>query len=180
MYTHCTTSVAGLTAICCAPLLFALIPSTSDSPFGGADHLQTYKKILFARLSFPPTVSKPAADLIRRLLERDITKRFGLLRGGILDIKQHPFMATFDFKRAARAGPSWTSTAPAPMQVEHSPAIRDLVNGLTKWISMPEYLGNLQARKHSPESGQAAAGRENAEQQVLLHRPPGNSIFEGF
>ena len=47
-----------------------------------------------------------ATDLISKLLEKDISRRFGNLVGGCKDIKEHPFYAkaAFDWNDYAQRG----------------------------------------------------------------------------
>ncbi|GFQ08287.1 serine/threonine-protein kinase ucnl [Phtheirospermum japonicum] len=59
------------------------------TPFRGRNRKETYRNILFAEPAF---VGKPNAltGLIRRLLEKDPTRRLGY-RGGASEIKEHEF-----------------------------------------------------------------------------------------
>ena len=66
-------------------------------PFYDDDPMATYKKILKGTLTFPAHVSVTARDLIRKLLQVDLSKRYGCLVGGVADIKSHPFMRCGDF-----------------------------------------------------------------------------------
>jgi serine/threonine protein kinase len=66
-------------------------------PFYDDDPMATYKKILKGTLTFPAHFSVTARDLIRKLLQVDLSKRYGCLVGGVADIKSHPFMRCVDF-----------------------------------------------------------------------------------
>lgn len=74
-------------------------PARSKSPFAAEDHLSTYQNILYGSLKFPRGFAPKAADLVSKLLERDITKRFGLLKRGVGDIKAHDMYAGYDWAR---------------------------------------------------------------------------------
>jgi hypothetical protein len=50
-----------------------------------------YQNILAGRIEFPRHVSKTARDLISKLLQADLSRRLGNLRGGSADIRKHPF-----------------------------------------------------------------------------------------
>ena len=50
-----------------------------------------YQNILAGRIEFPRHVSKTARDLISKLLQSDLSRRLGNLRGGSADIRKHPF-----------------------------------------------------------------------------------------
>lgn len=60
-------------------------PFYDDEPWG------TYQKILDGHVDFPSHFSRQARDLIRKLLTADLTKRYGNLKGGVRDIKNHPW-----------------------------------------------------------------------------------------
>lgn len=50
------------------------------SSSGGGEPQETYQRILRCRLAFPPHLTRPARDLVKKLLEPDISKRLGCLR----------------------------------------------------------------------------------------------------
>lgn len=58
-------------------------------PFCDDDALGTYNRILRGNLVFPLHISIQARDLIRKLLQADLSKRLGCLAGGVSDIKLH-------------------------------------------------------------------------------------------
>lgn len=66
-------------------------------PFSDDDPLGTYKKILKGCPAFPPHMSVTARDLLRRLLQPDLSKRYGCLAAGAGDIKSHPWFRSVDF-----------------------------------------------------------------------------------
>eukprot|EP00899_Mesostigma_viride_P016405 jgi/Mesvir1/24766/Mv22022-RA.1 len=66
-------------------------------PFYDEDPMGTYKKILSGKVQFPSTFSRMARDLVKKLLQADLTKRFGNLKGGIKDIKMHPWFTGIDW-----------------------------------------------------------------------------------
>jgi serine/threonine protein kinase len=49
-------------------------------PFYDDDPMTTYKKIVAGKLEFPAHFSRIARDLIRKLLQPDLTKRYGNLK----------------------------------------------------------------------------------------------------
>ncbi|XP_010344444.1 cAMP-dependent protein kinase catalytic subunit gamma isoform X2 [Saimiri boliviensis] len=63
-------------------------------PFYGQEPIQIYEKIVSGRVRFPSHVSSDLKDLLRSLLQVDLTKRFGNLRNGVGDIKNHKWFAT--------------------------------------------------------------------------------------
>ena len=70
-------------------ILFELL--SHESPFAAEDHLQTYRNALSGTIDFPGKLPRGAADLISKLCERDTTRRYGNLKGGVADIKKHKF-----------------------------------------------------------------------------------------
>jgi serine/threonine protein kinase len=60
-----------------------------------------------AQVRYPNHLKPSAKDLISNLLQTDLTKRFGNLRGGVDDIKQHKWFAGVDWEalKALRVDP---------------------------------------------------------------------------
>ena len=67
-------------------------------PFYDEDHFKLYEKILAGKLRFPSHMDPDAKDLVRRLLTADLSRRFGNLRRGAADIKEHNFFHGVDWK----------------------------------------------------------------------------------
>ena len=66
-------------------------------PFCDNDALGTYQRILKGQVTFPSHVSPGAKDIIRRLLQTDLSKRYGCLAGGTNDIKMHQWFRSVNF-----------------------------------------------------------------------------------
>ncbi|KAF9434717.1 camp-dependent protein kinase catalytic subunit [Entomortierella beljakovae] len=58
-------------------------------PFFDEDHIKLYGKIMNGKVRYPQQFSPSLKDLLKRLLTADLTKRYGNLRGGASDIKNH-------------------------------------------------------------------------------------------
>ena len=69
----------------------------SFPPFYDEDPMKTYANIMHGQLAFPVHFSKPAVDLIRRLLHHKPTKRLGVLKGGAKTVKEHVWYKGFDW-----------------------------------------------------------------------------------
>ena len=67
------------------------------SPFEAEDHLATYQKILDGTVNYPQAMNPDATDLISKLLQKDISRRYGNLREGAKDIKDHAFFKGAQF-----------------------------------------------------------------------------------
>ncbi|KAI9485732.1 MAG: camp-dependent protein kinase 1 [Benjaminiella poitrasii] len=70
-------------------------------PFYDDDHLKLYEKILQGKIKWPAYFDPHAKDLLKRLLTPDLTKRYGNLKGGAEDIKNHRWFSGVDFVRVA-------------------------------------------------------------------------------
>jgi|EP00927_Polykrikos_kofoidii_P069080 serine/threonine protein kinase len=68
-------------------LIFEMI--VGYPPFVDEDPMGIYQKILSNKISFPKMVDKNAKSLVRKLLTAELSKRFGNLKNGVEDIKQH-------------------------------------------------------------------------------------------
>jgi protein kinase A len=66
-------------------------------PFFDDDPVKLYEKIVACRIGFPPWCDPLAKDLIRRLLTPDLSRRYGNLRDGVLDVKCHPWFDPIDW-----------------------------------------------------------------------------------
>ncbi len=67
-------------------------------PFYSEDRMTVYKQALSGKVSYPSHVSRFARHLISQLLQTSPSKRIGSLRGGVVDIKSHPFFKDFDWE----------------------------------------------------------------------------------
>lgn len=59
-------------------LVYEMLAGTP--PFAADDVAATYQRALRGRVSFPLHFTRPARDLVQKLLEKDITRRLGCLR----------------------------------------------------------------------------------------------------
>ena len=61
------------------------------APFMDDDPMNIYKKIINTKPRYPDGFDSNLKSLVKHLLRRDLSKRFGNLVGGISDIKDHRF-----------------------------------------------------------------------------------------
>ncbi|XP_045117221.1 cAMP-dependent protein kinase catalytic subunit 1 isoform X2 [Portunus trituberculatus] len=66
-------------------------------PFFADQPIQIYEKIVSGKVRFPGHFSSDLKDLLRNLLQVDLTKRYGNLKNGVNDIKNHKWFATTDW-----------------------------------------------------------------------------------
>ena len=77
--------------VLCYEMLAGYPPFYDDDPMG------TYQRILHGKLEFPSHFSRASRDLVKKLLQSDLSKRYGNLKGGAKDIKAHPWYQNMDF-----------------------------------------------------------------------------------
>ncbi|PAA75788.1 hypothetical protein BOX15_Mlig002500g1 [Macrostomum lignano] len=66
-------------------------------PFFADQPIQIYEKIVSGKVRFPSHFSSDLKDLLRNLLQVDLTKRFGNLKNGVNDIKSHKWFGATDW-----------------------------------------------------------------------------------
>ena len=69
-------------------------------PFYSQNVNEMYRKIESQKqINFPPALSLQCRDLVRKLLNKDPSKRLGSGDGDIQDIKKHPFFSDLDWDK---------------------------------------------------------------------------------
>lgn len=76
-------------------LLFEMV--AGYPPFMGTNHLQTYEKIVRGRVRFPSHFTPNLENILRNLLQVDKTKRFGVSKNGVHDVKNHEWFGNTDW-----------------------------------------------------------------------------------
>lgn len=66
-------------------------------PFFADQPIQIYEKIVSGKVRFPSHFCSDLKDLLRNLLQVDLTKRFGNLKNGVNDIKNHKWFSQTDW-----------------------------------------------------------------------------------
>lgn len=66
-------------------------------PFFAENPIQIYEKIVSGHLRFPSHFSVNLKDLLKNLLQVDLTKRVGNLKNGVTDVKQHKWFQNTDW-----------------------------------------------------------------------------------
>lgn len=85
-------------------------------PFAAENSMKLYDKIVAGKFRYPSHFSKDLRDLVANLIVVDKTARFGGLRGGIADIKQHTWFHGFDWDGvlAKKVKPIYKPTTTGP------------------------------------------------------------------
>ena len=76
-------------------LLYEMIAGID--PFNDEDPMLIYQKILKGKIKFPSSFPSNAKSLVKHLLTQDLSKRYGNLKGGVNDIKNHRFFKELDW-----------------------------------------------------------------------------------
>lgn len=83
-------------------------------PFYAEQPILIYEKIVAGKPRFPTHFAKELRDLLKNLLQPDITKRYGMLKNGVSDIKDHSFFKGMD----------WIALYHREVATDHTPAIK--------------------------------------------------------
>ena len=67
------------------------------SPFSADQPIKIYDRIVSGRVRFPSYFSTDLKDLLRNLLQVDLTERYGNLKNGVDNIKGHKWFSTTDW-----------------------------------------------------------------------------------
>ncbi len=67
-------------------------------PFGDSDPMVVSEKILEGKVKFPSKMDPHAKNLIKNLLQVDLSKRYGNLIDGANDVISHKFFSSIDLK----------------------------------------------------------------------------------
>ncbi|CDW77897.1 protein kinase domain protein [Stylonychia lemnae] len=71
-------------------------------PFNDDDPMAIYQKILKGKIKFPRDFDKNAKSLVKHLLVADVTKRYGCLKNGANDIKNHRWFKNLDWYKLSQ------------------------------------------------------------------------------
>ncbi|KAI6656737.1 CAMP-dependent protein kinase catalytic subunit alpha [Oopsacas minuta] len=66
-------------------------------PFFADQPIQIYEKIVAGKVRYPAHFTADLKDLLRNLLQTDLTKRYGNLKNGVNDIKGHKWFSSADW-----------------------------------------------------------------------------------
>ena len=74
-------------------LLVGIDPFTAEYP------MQIYENIIRCKVKFPKNIDSQGRRLVRHLLTKDLSKRFGNLKGGVNDIKFHKWFSGINWQK---------------------------------------------------------------------------------
>jgi protein kinase X len=87
---------------CLGILLYEML--VGIDPFSDDEPMAVYQNILRGKIKFPSNFDKDAKSLVKHLLVADLGKRYGNLKGGVNDIKEHRWFNNFDWKMCLKKG----------------------------------------------------------------------------
>mmetsp|Transcript_22272 Transcript_22272/g.63288 ORF Transcript_22272/g.63288 Transcript_22272/m.63288 type:complete len:330 (+) Transcript_22272:102-1091(+) len=114
-------------------------------PFVDEDPMGIYQKILSGKISFPKHFDKNGKGLVKKLLTADLGKRYGNLKNGAEDIKQHKWFKdlSWDDLLAKKLPPPFTPKVKGdndtsnfddyPDSDEEPPAVNPLTDAFKDW-----------------------------------------------
>lgn len=88
-------------------LLFEML--AGYPPFYDQNPYEVYRKITIGHFEFPAQISMNGRKLINGLLEHDISKRLGCMKGGAVEIQQHTWFRGVDWNmvKQKKIQPPW-------------------------------------------------------------------------
>ncbi|CDI80341.1 AGC kinase, putative [Eimeria acervulina] len=116
-------------------------------PFFDDEPMGVYQKILGGRIVFPKSFDRNAKMLVKRLLTPDLTKRYGNLKNGVADIKEHKWFAGFDwsslmkkqltppYKPVFKAMDDTSNFDTYPESTEQPPPVTGMMDPFTSWCT---------------------------------------------
>ena len=71
-------------------------------PFNDEDTMAIYQKVIKCKIKFPSFFPSDAKSIVKHLLVKDLSKRYGNLKGGVNDIKFHRFFKNLDWNQLVK------------------------------------------------------------------------------
>lgn len=85
-------------------------------PFNDDDPMAIYQRILKGKIKFPRDFDKDAKSIVKHLLVADTAKRYGCLKGGANDIKEHRWFGGLD----------WAALEQRKLKAKYIPEVEDI------------------------------------------------------
>lgn len=102
------------------------------APFTDDDPMNIYKKIINTKPRYPEGFDSKLKSLVKHLLRRDLSKRYGNLVGGVADITHHRFFAAISYPELlAKRMPLPYKPTLAPVPTAESTFLRDRATAAT-------------------------------------------------
>lgn len=85
-------------------------------PFQDDDPMNIYRKIINTKPRYPDGFDSKCKSLVKHLLRRDLSKRYGNLKNGAQDLKEHRFFEDIDYNELLQR----------KLKAPHNPEIKEL------------------------------------------------------
>eukprot|EP00913_Durusdinium_trenchii_P014226 g13350.t2 len=93
-------------------------------PFVDEDPMGIYQKILAGKITFPKIFHKEAKSLVKKLLTPDLGKRFGNLKNGAADIKEHKWFKDLSHLEFSADGSRWDDLLAKKVEAPFKPSVK--------------------------------------------------------
>jgi len=98
------------------------------APFVDDDPMNIYKKIINTKPKYPDGFDSKLKSMVKHLLRRDLSKRFGNMVNGVADIKEHRFFASLD----------WSQLLEKKITMAYTPKLCDISGKETNFLKERE------------------------------------------
>jgi len=100
-------------------LIFELV--AGNVPFHCKEHSEMYARIVKGNFKCPDFFTKELCDILNAILQTDTSKRFGCLRGGPADIKNHRWFSNLNWEAIYHQtlGPAYVPDVKGPGDTRH-------------------------------------------------------------
>lgn len=98
------------------------------APFVDDDPMNIYKKIINTKPKYPEGFDSKLKSMIKHLLRRDLSKRFGNMVNGVKDIKEHRFFQSLD----------WVQLVEKKIAMPYEPKLIELSNKESNFLKERE------------------------------------------
>jgi len=105
-------------------------------PFTAEDPMEIYQKILKGKIRFPKSFEPNAKSIVKHLVVADLSKRYGNLKNGSADIKNHRWFNFID----------WNALVSKKTSVPYKPRVK-APNDTSNFNNYPESNSNVPALK---------------------------------
>lgn len=99
-----------------------------QAPFVDDDPMNIYKKIINTKPRYPDGFDSKLKSLVKHLLRRDLSKRYGNMVNGVADIKEHRFFSVL----------SWDELLAKTIDPPYKPELKEMNNKESNFLKERE------------------------------------------
>ncbi|XP_076178388.1 cAMP-dependent protein kinase catalytic subunit [Ptiloglossa arizonensis] len=114
-------------------------------PFYSRDTMKIYEKIIVGKYKFAHHFGEELRDILKNILQVDLTRRYGNLKNGTMDIKEHRWFETTDWNMIyhQKVQPSFIPTCQSPEDTSNFDHYRETPLKITNFDNFPEEFANF-------------------------------------